>query len=213
MKHKSVAIVAHSNIEWVSKADLKPYSFIIGVDRGAFVLLQKGITPDVAIGDFDSVTKKEMEEIRIKVTKVQQYPKDKDQTDLELAVTHALTLHPGEITLFGTTGGRLDQSLAALHLLRTIHEQKCVAMMKDEHNLLTLVSGKCKIEKNKQFPYFSVLPASDEIVVSIFGCQYPLVKHRMKKGTTLGVSNVIVSSDAEIHVHEGTAYCICSRDV
>jgi thiamine pyrophosphokinase len=212
MKHKKVAIVAGSDVDWVSTGDLKTYSYVIGVDRGAFVLLRKGIIPDIAIGDFDSVSKKELKEIRTSVANVKQYSPDKDQTDLELAVSYALAFHPEEITMFGVTGGRLDQALAALHLLRIIHEHKCRAVLRDEHNFMVFVSGKYQIQKQKHFSYLSILPFTDEITVSICGCKYPLKNHVMKRGVTLGVSNVIVSDHAEITVHKGVAYVILSRD-
>jgi len=50
-------------------------------------LLRKGIVPDVAIGDFDSVSNEELKEIRTRVANVKQYSPDKNQTDLELAVS------------------------------------------------------------------------------------------------------------------------------
>jgi len=212
MKHKKVAIVANSGIDWVSKDDFKTYSSIIGVDRGAFVLLRKGIVPDVAIGDFDSVSNEELKEIRTRVANVKQYSRNKDQTDLELAVSYALAFHPGEITMFGVTGGRLDQELTALHLLRAIHEHKCRAVLWDEHNFMVFVSGKYQMKKQKKFSYLSILPFTDEITVSICGCKYPLKNHVMKRGVTLGVSNVITSKFADVTIHKGVAYCILSRD-
>jgi thiamine pyrophosphokinase len=212
MKHLKVAIVAHSEIGWLSKEDLKLYSHIIGVDRGAFVLLEKGIVPDVAIGDFDSVTKAEMNTIRTKVHTVKEYQTDKDQTDLELAVMYALGLSPTEITLFGVTGGRLDQSLAALHLLQKIHEYTCRAILQDAQNFIILISGKYHIQKKKKYHYISILPYTDTIIVSITGCTYNLEKHAIKKGMTLGVSNVVISDKAEIQIHSGVAYCVFSKD-
>lgn len=212
MNRKSVAIIAHSNIDWISKDTLKDYSVLIGVDRGAYALLNKGMVPDVAIGDFDSVSEAEMEEIRTKIANVRQYPSDKDQTDLELALMYAFSLDPAEIALFGVTGGRLDHSLAALHLLETMHEHNVLGSIFDAQNRVTLVSGKYQIVKQNQFRYLSILPLSAEIIISIVGCQYPLDHRMMKKGTTLGVSNVITSEVAEITIHQGVAFCISSRD-
>jgi len=212
MKSNKVAIVAGSDIDWVSKKDLKFYSPVIGVDRGAFALLQKGIIPDIAIGDFDSVTKMELKEIRKKVTHIKEYSPDKDQTDLELSIKYALTLDPQEIVLFGTTGGRFDQTIAALHLLEIIHKHNCRAVLRDEQNWMSMVSGKYQIQKNKDFSYLSILPCSDEVTVTLTGCKYSLEKHRMEKGTTLGVSNIITSGFADITVHKGIAYVVCSRD-
>ena len=36
----------------------------IGADRGAFHLLEKGIIPQEAVGDFDSVSKKNMKQLK-----------------------------------------------------------------------------------------------------------------------------------------------------
>jgi len=212
MKIISIAIVAKSDTDWIAHPEMKSFSQIIGVDRGAFILLKKGILPDVAIGDFDSVTKKEMNIIRTKISDIRYYPSDKNKTDLELAVSYALALKPVEITMFGVTGGRLDQSFAAFQLLQNIHEHLCRAVIRDEHNSMEFVSGNVYIAKNTVFPYISILPASDEIMVSIKGCAYSLHKKIMKKGTTLGVSNRIVSQIAEITVHKGNAFIITSKD-
>ncbi len=42
---------------------------------------------------------------------------EKDETDTELAMERALAYNPEQIILTGVTGGRLDHSESALHLL------------------------------------------------------------------------------------------------
>jgi len=212
MNQKKIAIVANGDINWIKKSDLKEYSYIIGVDRAAYVLLKLGIIPNCAIGDFDSVSKGELEEIKRQVKNVKEYPADKDKTDLELAVSIALKQNPSEITIYGGTGRRLDHEIAALHLLHEIHKKKCQGRLCDQHNEILLIDGTYRIKNSARFGYLSVLPFSDEIVVSICGCHYPLKNHIMKRGTTLGVSNIITSDYADIIVHKGVAYCILSKD-
>ena len=55
-----VAIVSGAPKAWLDLEDIKS-SFIIGVDRGALVLIEQGICPHLSIGDFDSVTESELE--------------------------------------------------------------------------------------------------------------------------------------------------------
>ena len=45
------------------------------------------------------------------------YPKDKNETDLELAIQHALTLNPEQIIILAALGGRLDQTLGNIALI------------------------------------------------------------------------------------------------
>ena len=89
----------------------------IGADRGALYLLEKGIIPQEAVGDFDSVSEEEYERIKTSVERVGQYHSEKDETDIELAVERALSYNPKQIILTGVTGGRLDHMESALHLL------------------------------------------------------------------------------------------------
>ena len=89
----------------------------IGADRGTLYLLQKGIVPHEAVGDFDSVSKSEYDTIVKAVGIVDRFRAEKDETDTELAVERAMIYHPEQIVLTGVTGGRLDHTESALHLL------------------------------------------------------------------------------------------------
>lgn len=212
MNYASVAVVGNGDIDWIKKDDVKHHSYIIGVDRAALVLLQRGIICDCAIGDFDSVSKEEFAFIKHQIVDVQRYPEDKDKTDLELGVEMALIHKPKEIVLYGGTGGRLDHELGALHLLQKILEASCKGILRDKYNEIQLVQEKCRLAKSPYFSYFSILPFTNEITVTIKGCKYPLQKHTMKRGMTLGISNVIVSAHADIVIHQGVACVVLSKD-
>lgn len=86
---------------------------VIGADRGALALANHGICPDVAIGDFDSVTEDERNQIRSCSKHYQDFDAiDKDYTDTELAFHTAIAWEPAQITLLGATGTRLIIHLA-----------------------------------------------------------------------------------------------------
>ncbi len=103
--------------------DLIPYDQLnhypgvwLGVDLGATRLLNHGIVPVVALGDFDSSTNAQFDAVVAQVADVRICSPIKDETDTQLALTIALQEYNAtQINLFGATGGRLDQLLANLY--------------------------------------------------------------------------------------------------
>lgn len=90
----------------------------IGVDRGTLRLLNMGVTPLVAIGDFDSLSADELKRVKTAIGDIRQAIPEKDETDTELAVTVALKEYQYDrLDIYGATGGRLDHFLANLWLV------------------------------------------------------------------------------------------------
>ena len=89
------------------------FDLFIGVDRGSLFLIEQGIYPDLAIGDFDSVSEEELALVCSQSKEILQAQPEKNDTDLELAVKTAFVRHPqAQVTIFGAFGGRLDYTLA-----------------------------------------------------------------------------------------------------
>ena len=68
-------------------------TFWIGVDRGAYRLLKKGIVPDLAVGDFDSLSSAELKEVEGVVSDIHYSIPEKDDTDTQLGLKLALAKH------------------------------------------------------------------------------------------------------------------------
>jgi thiamine pyrophosphokinase len=75
-----------------------------------------------------------------------------------------------------------------------------------------LCNSTCVLTKDDTYRYFSLLPMTDEISVSILGCAYPLKHTTIRRGVSLGISNEIISEKAEIVVHKGITLIIRSYD-
>jgi thiamine pyrophosphokinase len=180
---------------------LRPDDYIIGVDRAAYWLIQQGITPDIAIGDFDSVTPQEFSLIKNSIKTIKHYPSKKDATDMELALSYAR----GETLVFGWSGVRLDHTLATLHLL-----DKHILI--DEHNRIRLIGrGKTVIEK-ASYRYISILPYTKSTTLSLTGFTYNVDRKILKKGSSLGVSNELLGDRGKISIFSGKAWLIESND-
>jgi len=103
--------------ENAARSLLREGDLLIAADGGARHLLTMGILPEVVIGDLDSLDEEDLTDLVAAGVEVKQYPEDKDETDLELALEYALEKAPASILIIAALGGRLDQTVANLMLL------------------------------------------------------------------------------------------------
>jgi thiamine pyrophosphokinase len=112
-----IIIFANGNLPNLEKARalLRPDDFILCADGGTRHALAMGIIPNAIIGDMDSLPS--YFQPSTFDGELILFPKDKNETDLELAIDHALTLQPDQILILAALGGRMDQTLANISLL------------------------------------------------------------------------------------------------
>ena len=92
------------------------YDLLLAADGGASNCMSLGLTPAVVIGDLDSLSQVQQDNLRSQGVKFIQYPERKDYTDLELALTYAQAKGAKEILILGELGARWDQTVANLLL-------------------------------------------------------------------------------------------------
>ncbi|MDN6742987.1 MAG: thiamine diphosphokinase, partial [Staphylococcus equorum] len=121
----------------------------IGVDRGALLLIEAGITPRFAVGDFDSITSEEKAFVEKRID-INPFNSEKNDTDLALGIDQAVTNGYKEICVYGATGGRLDHFMGALQILEKPEytEQNIVIKLIDVNNdIQVLKTGSYPIQK------------------------------------------------------------------
>lgn len=193
---------------------LQPYlsedDFIIGADGGRSSAEAAGLHVDWYVGDGDSGGRPDGLPSMV-------LPTEKDFTDLEVAIHHALHLGYRELLLCGCTGGRADHHLANLFQLEYIHEAGAHAVMIDEVNEIRYLEGETKItiENFPVFQYIGLIPADREIHgVTLRGVKYPVMNRSFYRTKTLGVSNEILpGQSAEITIGEGRVFLIRSEPI
>lgn len=187
----------------------------IGADHGAISLIRQGIRPTFAVGDFDSITDDEMDQIVNQSEKVEEHPVEKDETDLEIALKKALHYEPQELYLFGVTGGRLDHELSNLQLLYPLDEQQIRGIIIDKSNWVELKRpGTYEVLHNQKYPYLSFIPFTPVIKgLTLSSFYYPLEDATVKWGSTLCISNKLISEKGTFSFHEGILLLVKSRDV
>ena len=214
---KTIAIVGGSPKTYIP--DLKAFHqegmMWVGADQGAEVLIENGIAPDVAIGDFDSVSSKSRGSIKRSAQSFVEYPNEKDETDLELAINEALKQNPSHIVLFGVTGGRVDHSLANIQLLYPLMQQGIKGTIIDQQNQVELVfAGEHTLKLNEAYPYVSFLPVTLEVSgLTLKGFYYPLVEADVPYGSTLCISNQLIEDEGTFSFRSGILLVIRSKDL
>ncbi|GAB4117922.1 MAG: thiamine diphosphokinase [Candidatus Caldatribacteriota bacterium] len=175
----------------------------IAADGGAQLLEELGHTPEVIIGDLDSLTEGQLEYFQKKGVEIIRYPREKDETDGELALQYCKEKGWKEIIIIGFEGGRLDQQLANIFLLEYAHKNGLKALLREPDLEMGLIE-KRKIFLHKKGAMLSLLPL-DQIVkgVEIFGCRYPLNSEDLFRGKSRGISNIIKQERAIITIQSG----------
>jgi len=213
LSNKRVVIVSGGDWSDDYLDHIRDGDLLIGADRGALKLIEHGLRPDIAVGDFDSVSSDDVERIRSLSGRVDSCdPIDKNYTDTDLAFELALNERPSEILILGATGGRMDHTLANLHLLiRALHHE-VVCSIRDRHNCIQLTGSQLVVEE-RGFTYVSLLPATMEVSgVTLTGFAYPLENATLRQGESLAVSNQLVEPRGTVSIEKGLLFVIQSRD-
>jgi thiamine pyrophosphokinase len=188
----------------------------VGIDRGVFYLLNAGIKPAMAFGDFDSVTVEELAEIEKEVSDLKKFKPEKDETDMELALNWAIEQQPESISIFGATGGRLDHLMANIQLLLKPLQQgiNIPTEIIDTNNILYVKNpGTYTANKLEDFKYISFLPATPTVSgMTLENFKYPLKDCHIPMGSTLCISNELIRDHGTFSFSEGILLVVRSKD-
>jgi len=177
--------------------------FIICADGAARYAAYFDIVPDMIVGDMDSIEEEMLNDLVQRGSEVHMYRTDKDETDTQLALQHAIDMEPREILIFGALGGRIDHSLANISLLVMAADEGVPAKIVDESCELFAVKNSCEI-KGEKGGTVSLLPLSSEVTgITIRGFEYPLADGVMRVGTPYGISNRLSGPEGHISIASG----------
>jgi len=191
--------------EYCEKVLPEKGDYVIAADNGYTKLLLHGITPDMVVGDFDSLGSIPDH------PNVIQSPVEKDDTDMMLAVKQGLGLGYKTFIINGGLGGRLDQTLANMHILTYIAENNAHGILIGQTACVTAVkNGKITFSKaTTPGDTISVFTAGDRAEgVTLKGLKYPLENATLTNANPIGVSNEFTGFSSSISVENGTLIII-----
>jgi thiamine pyrophosphokinase len=190
--------------------DLGPYQeqiraaeLLIAADGGALPLLRAGIVPHVAIGDMDSIDAAGLAELEAQGVALRRFRREKDETDLELALLYAAEAGATAIDILGALGGRWDHTLANVALLALPELRGRRARLLADGQTLFLVRDAAVLE-GQVGDTVSLLPqAGAAHGVSTKGLLYPLDDATLSYERARGVSNVLIEPPGHVTLREG----------
>lgn len=193
-----------------ARRSIRPDDIVIAADGGARHCRNLGIIPHHLVGDFDSLTDAELDELRQMGVAVHEHPARKDFTDLELALRLACELSAQEILVLGGLGARWDQTLANLLLpaaeaFAAVH----IRLLDGPQQVFLLRAGESAEVRGNPGDTVSLIPlGGDSRGVTTIGLEYPLNGEVLLFGTTRGVSNVLLGESGSIHLEFGLLLCV-----
>lgn len=187
-------------------SQIQQHSRIIAVDGGLAQCYEMGIIPHLLVGDLDSAPT----ELVKKYSSVPRLllPRDKDQTDLEVAIEHERREGSSQIILFGAWGKRIDHSLTnALILGRYPNLMK----LETETEVLFAIHDKTHISC-KAGQTLSLIPLYGKATgVSTWGLKWELVKGTLDY-MFIGISNICLNEQVTISVDHGLLLCCLEKN-
>lgn len=170
---------------------------VIAADGGLSSIRELGITPNIVMGDFDSLGYIPDGEYETEL-----HPVEKDDTDMGLAVKKALSMGYTRLFLFGGMGGeRPDHTLANLQTLISAAKNCATAFLTNGKTCFTALSDGEKITFPDNYcGNISVLSAEGCAEgVTISGLKYTVENATLNSDFPLGVSNSFIEDNTETH--------------
>lgn len=192
---------------------LSAYSFdgIIAVDKGIEACHMMGIRPNLVMGDFDSADDRIVRMYKTYCDFITLNP-HKDDTDTEYAITYAIEHDASLIVVLGATGTRYDHAIANIGLLKKCVDKGVEAYIIDANNRISMIDKSTRVYKS-EYPYISLLPYDGAVYhVGLKGFEYDGEDICFESGTSLGVSNSILSDYADITMKDGYLILFETKD-
>ena len=190
---------------------IRPDDFLIAADGGTCHALALGLLPSIVIGDLDSLTPDDRQRLEGSGVEIRQYPPDKNETDLELALRTALEADYRSILILAALGDRLDQTLGNLALLTAPSLVEVDVRLDDGVEEAYFVRTQADIQ-GCPGDTVSLIPwggLSEGVTTE--GLRWPLRGETLRPDKTRGMSNEMLAEIATISLKSGLLLVIHRR--
>lgn len=219
---KAIALLGGPQEEWPQTlvADIKKAhkkgTLIMASDRGSLFLLELGIIPDVALGDYDSLSDSERQRVEKEVKDMRYSNPIKDFTDSEMLFYAAFIDYKVDtLTVYGATGGRLDHFLVNMYavLKAPFNRFKERIEFIDNQNIVRFFeNGKHLIPYNAEYKYLGIGALTAAKDFSIKNARYDLAPVDLSVPTMYSSNEYFNKQTIEVSCSVGTLIVINSRD-
>ncbi len=194
-----------------ARALIRPDDVIVCADGGRRHALSLGLKPNVVIGDLDSIDEPDRAEMQNAGVQLIRYPRDKNETDLELALQYALEQKPSAVVIIGALGKRLDQALGNIAMLTRADLATQNIRLDDGLEEAWFCRSRSEIEGGPGEVVSLIAWGAPVEGVSTEGLKWPLRSEMLYPEKTRGISNEMLKPVAEVSVRAGLLLIIHRR--
>lgn len=210
---RRIIIFANGELPDPDKARLllHPGDIILCADGGTRHALTLHVRPDLIIGDMDSADKAQLQKFQNEGVAVELFPRDKNETDLELAINRAIEQKPEQILIVAALGGRLDQTLANITLLADPRLAAFDVRLDDGVEETFLCRDQAQV-RGRRGDLVSLIPWQGAVSdIQTQNLKYPLQREPLYPDKTRGVSNEMLGDSASISIGSGLLLIVHRR--
>jgi thiamine pyrophosphokinase len=194
-----------------AKSLLQNEDYVICADGGTHYAQILNVTPNLIIGDLDSAERGTLDKYKEANVSIELYPRDKNETDLELAIHRAIQLKPKQIIVVAGLGGRLDQTLANITLLSDPRLSSLDVRLDDGVEEIFICRARVEV-RGKSGDLVSLLPWQGVVSeVQTANLKWVLQKETLYPNKTRGISNELTADTASISIGSGLLLIIHRR--
>jgi thiamine pyrophosphokinase len=216
-----IVIFANGEIPDLDKARLllRADDYILCADGGTRHALALGLQPNLIIGDMDSTERDQLQKLKDADVPIELFSHNKNETDLELAINHAIDLNPSQIIIIGALGGRLDQTLGNITLL-TNHQLSTLRQSSGQIFDVRLDDGVEEIficrdraqVHGRSGDLVSLIPWQGVVTqVQTEDLKWPLKSETLYPDKTRGISNEMLGETASVSIGSGLLLIVHRR--
>ena len=172
---------------------------VIAVDGGFRFLEESGVAADAVVGDFDSLESVPQHPNVLKLSR------EKDDTDMRVAVREGIRAGYEYFHIYCGTGGRIEHTIANMQLLAELSLAGKQGFLFGRDYVMTAVTDKSMTFREGLSGYVSVFAHSERAKgVFLKGLKYELNDAILTNTYPLGVSNEFTGEKSSITVKKGT---------
>jgi len=208
-----IIIFANGDLPDINKARaiLRDDDYIICADGGTRHASSLDLKPALVIGDMDSTESSHLQKLQADGVLIELYSRDKNETDLELAITHAIELNPKEIVIVAALGGRLDQTLANIALLSNLQLSTFNIKLDDGAEEIFFCRDQAEV-KGRSGDIVSLIPWQGEVAgIRTKNLKWVLNGESLYPVKTRGISNEMTADVANIKITSGLLLIVHTR--
>ena len=172
---------------------------IFCADGGTNYCIEMGYTPKCVYGDLDSIKPEILNKITEMGIKIEKFSPDKDFSDFELVLEKMGYENYKKIYVVGALGKRIDFTLNNIFLMEKYN--KLVILTEKEKIFFREKSFTIDGKAGKTLSMVSLDSAIEGITLK--GFKYPLLDRYIKRDSSILMSNVILTDEAEVIFKKG----------